>query len=160
MDDFLNVGKSLVKEIGESFKEADDDWTMWLMLEVKSGEVMVIELPSEWANSDMIKEALGQILAEYAKKVRLLKVGLVSSSWQVEGTKKDLENTLQRVRPSEHPNRFEAVLVVGVDPEIQKMISARIIRTETEPPKLSEWQDMELDGLDGKMMGPLVKAFR
>jgi hypothetical protein len=159
MDEFLNVGKTLVKEIGEGFKEPDDDWTMWLLMEVKAGEVMVVELPAEWANSDLMKEAIGRLLAEYAKKVRLLKVGLVSSSWQVEGTKKDLE-ALQRIRPSQHPNRFEAVLVVGVDPEIQKMISARIIRTETEPPKLADWQDMELDGLDGKMMGPLVQVFR
>jgi hypothetical protein len=159
MDEFIDIGKSLVEDVGSNFTNPDDDWTMFLMVEVMEGKILMIELPPEWANSDSLKEALAAVLAEYVQHTKLLKIGMISSTWQVAG-EGDFEEAMQGRRPSEHPDRFEAVIVVAADPEIQKMTTAKIVRTETEPPVLEPWIEAERVDVAGRLMGPLIQAFR
>jgi hypothetical protein len=67
------------------------------------------------------------------------------------------------IRPSQHPNRFEVLMVLAADRFSDEIYSAHIIRHDGEPPTLEKWERVDSDPaltIGGRMVDPLRRALR
>jgi hypothetical protein len=145
---------SRVREIGESFKEPDEDWDNALVM--YAGEENIDEtkvLLCDW-ETEREKLLYGRLIMPAAmRKLKATAYAFVGTTWAViyerktltKPTEADVMEEFEKIReneppPSEHPNRREQVIVVfGCSTGEQELWMAEIHRTEDEPPTLDEW---------------------
>lgn len=153
--DFVEFAKANVETRGRTFTSPDDDWPMTIIADHPGEEPHAWDLPGWVSNVAAIRHTYARAMADAARETKPTKIAFISSTWQVEYGPDDVP----KVMPAAHPNRFEAVIVVVADAEIQEGHNARIRRRRYGPPLLMPWQEASRE-VSGAMFDPWREALR
>jgi hypothetical protein len=117
----------------------------------------------DFFSSDEKKDTLAyEVLPSVIKKFDLVALGMVISTWQAVIDKEEREAG-HWVRPSQHPNRREMLLIAAVDAYSDEIYMAEIVRHENAPPTLEKWERTGAGAdnvIGGRMIDPLRTALR
>lgn len=142
----------------------DDDWMPIAFMVNADQEVAVVATPG-WSNDDE-KYQFTAALALQAIAHHAVCMGIVATTWMLTFTPDDPEYAQAGqgiyVRPSQSPERKEAVVVMTTTRDVSTMSIAMIKRRQRRHPQLSEWDitDDRKEGarLEGDMLDPLRGA--
>lgn len=154
--DFVEFAKANVVDRRATFTRADDDWPITVVVDHPGDdEPHAFDLPGWIANSTEAKRFYTDAMGMAARVTKPTKIAFISSTWQVEYGRDEPRPDLA---PSQDPRRFEAVIVVAADAEIEEGWTARIKRRRYGPPLLGEWT--KADEVSGPVMDPWRDALR
>lgn len=111
----------------------------------------------DWA-TDAEQWAFYEQLAEEIVSRRGVAVGLVAPIWMLK-TEIAGRGLANEPRPRDHPLREEALQVMTLSADRNLVAYATVTRTETDPPKLGEWE-LEEGELEGVMTALVIEALR
>lgn len=131
----MTVAKEGVKQVGERFTKPTDDWEPVALCMDDKGQVhtATMDVPEGGHRAT----ALG-VLA-WLKSKRAVEAVFISSAWMASAETEEEWNA-RNIRPSEDPDRVEAVIIVGAKGGETEAWSARIERHKRQPPTLGEWE--------------------
>lgn len=135
--------RNQIERVGQSFTQPDDDWISILHIETGDRDHMIVGIDGEAFANDFTKDQLAYFLQETITETQAIHYGLLINTWTV--VTDDLESGLA-YRPSEHPERFETLVVMLADRHHDEMWTAKIIRHENAPPTLTEWEMFPTSG--------------
>jgi hypothetical protein len=135
----------------EDFSEPDDDWLPIMLLIDDHRGLSVAAIDGQFMADDEAKEMLAQsVIPRLVKEVDAVAVAFVSSTWMSRGPRlpgasvpavvEPETGEVRPRRPSEDPNRIEAVVVVACSLKGEITAVAEIQRTDDAPPTLGEWE--------------------
>ena len=153
LGDFIRKGAA---EVGATFTRPDADWSPIAFI-VAPSELVPVPLDEGMGNADD-RDVVAMALAAQALMVGATHVGLVLSTWQVLAQEREPDGP----PPSEHPDRFEALLVDVISADEERLWIAKIERHDTLPPALSEWDGPSEAGESrfGRYIQPALRAVR
>ena len=134
-----------------TFTRPLDDWPMTIVTDHPGEDPLAFDLPGQISNSTPAKRMLARTMGAAALETRPTKLALISSAWMSDASVDERMD----IAPSEHPDRFEAVILVVADAEIAEGHTARIRRRRYGPPLLGPWEEAGRD-----VMGPLFEPWR
>ena len=134
LGDFL---QRAAREVGNRFTLPEADWAPMGFILGPDGSMTVIELLELADDKDVAAIALGALAVVHDA----VAVGLVLSTWQVVSATRDIEP-----RPSQHPDRFEALVIEVIERARDRIWIARIERRDDGPPALLEFEDAQETG--------------
>lgn len=82
---------------------------------------------------------VGDAVAGFIQFRRTSEVAVVGTVWMVEYENEAIPPESERPLPAEHPDRFEALIVLIVDAEYAEAWRTRVERSASSPPALGEW---------------------
>jgi hypothetical protein len=160
-DRFTEQAKRWVRREQRTFSQPDDDWDMSIGIDFPGEERhYFFRVPSPLANSEEGKDALAHALGMAVHQFKPTKLAIISSTWMVElkGDPPEKDDMLAgRLRPSQHPDRIEAVVLLVADQEITHVWRAKIIRSDDGPPDLEPW---ELQPVAAELSGRMIDPWR
>lgn len=163
-DDFAEYVLTDARLYRNRFTRPDDDWPIRVSVLYPGEAPHSFDMPGWISNDHSAKRVLARVLALVTKEAPPRFVALTTSAWVVErdaDSVTDHDDPLGGVRPSEHPDRYEALQVLVLDPEIARTWRAKIKRRRYGPPLLGEWDaDDRRTEIGGAMFEPLRQAFR
>jgi hypothetical protein len=161
IDGMYRAMKMGAEEVMERFTKPDDDWAaVVFLLSGRIREVQIIDLDPHFFFDNRTKDALVLVLMTAIKKERAEAIGTIFSAWSVEGEAAQ-ESVEHNTRPRDHPQRKEMLIITLVEPGNVRICWAEILRSETETPRLSEWQEDETtQRLEGRFIQPLQEALK
>jgi hypothetical protein len=154
--DFVDFAKTNARERRHTFTSADADWPITIITDFPDEEPHAFDLPGWVSNSVEARRGYAEAMGLAARMKTPTKIAMVASTWQVSVADDEPD---PGVPPSRHPDRFEAVIVVVADAEIEEGWSARVKRRRYGPPLLGEWEG-PADELAGAMFEPWRDALR
>jgi hypothetical protein len=157
----MDVIEEAADGISAVFEKPDDDWLP--MAHVLSGDadVTVIAVDTRFLETEETKDLLlKKYIIPTIKRLEGRAFGLLTSVWMFEASLDDVkleELDTDNVRwsdvgvtnPSTDPRRIEAVWIEVYGPEGSMSSFAKIIRSPTSPPMLTEWTrwpDLKMPG--------------
>jgi hypothetical protein len=170
--EFTEHIKRSAVQVRRNFTAPDDDWLPVALMELPNGRMAVSPLPLELFSSDAGKDALVEALCALVRQFKARKLGLVLSAWTAPTPKgPEAEAAIARGeypggRPSQRPDREEAVYVCVYDAERTELTWAPILRSRRRPPRLGDWAEPWVHGqggaeLDGRFAdGRIAEALR
>lgn len=138
--------------------DADGDWSPMLFAETKDG-MNLIGLDNDFMANEMTKDLLADVLMpNFGKDFGpLLSMTFLASTWQVEKPEGEVPDGYYDIRPSMHPRRFEALVLLYCSPTEERVAIGRIKRGRQSP--WLEWQDLEESAaIEGRFIGGLRRA--
>jgi hypothetical protein len=158
--EFVEHTKQSARMVRRTFTDPADDWMPIALVELPGGHVAVSPLPTELLDSDVGKDAMVNALCAVARQFKAHKLALVLSTWvsKVPNTPEaralaDRGQFPGGMRPRDDPDREEALYVVVYDGERTELHHAPILRSRRRPPKLGEWAEPFVPGVDGADVG-------
>lgn len=144
--------KGGVAAVTEAFTAPDDDYlpVAHLLTEDRS-YIMPMQFRND-AEKDYMAEAVAGAATEFDAKV----VGFVMSAWTVAIPMEDYGKPMP-VRPSQHADRREVVILSVISARKQMTYAADIKRDGVNPPTLGEWGE-GMDGGSGRFIESTVMA--
>lgn len=128
----------------------DDDWLPMLFFRTTSGVLHVVAVPMIEDRKDDVAAAIQAMLAMN----KATEAALLTSAWMVAqpaGTP-----GIDSLRPSQHPDRREVLVLTGVDEAAAITRLARIHRHPERPPTLGDLEDTaEGPGIAGRFIDAL-----
>jgi hypothetical protein len=150
------------EQIAGEIEDPETDWQMVFFMETPE-DVLVAPVPPQITEDNDAKAQLAEMMAASVRQLKAYTVGMVATSWTrtapctLCGRGWEDEAHHERatcpyepgpldmgLRPSEDPNRGEAVNVVVWTAEGQATWMAPILRSADRPPKLRPWLGGEL----------------
>jgi hypothetical protein len=154
--DFVEFVKTHPRERQQTFTRSDDDWPITVIADHPGDdEPHAFDAPTWIANFEQARHAWATAMGAAARTTKPTKLALIASTWQVAI---DKDAPVPRLPPSRHPDRFEAVIVVVADAEIEEAWTARIKRRRYGAPLLGPWE--KGDEVWGAMFDPWRDALR
>jgi hypothetical protein len=122
----------------------------------KDGEMQIVLVVG--MDDDEQKDKVAEMMVRFVEDGSQA-VAFITEAWTVCQTDLDEGQNCTNVRPSQHPNRKEILMVTYSTPFAEWVASADIIREETDPwggrmsdlqenLRLSEWTRMEIPGMN------------
>lgn len=141
---------SAVTMARKRFTSPQDDWAPMLFFRSPAGVMHVVAVPMIEGRKDDIAMAIAAML----KMNQATEAVLLTSAWMVArpaGT-----GSIENLRPSEHPDRREALVLTGVDEATAITRVAPINRHTDRPPTLEPLEDTaEGPGIAGRFIDAL-----
>jgi hypothetical protein len=154
--DFVELAKTHPRERQRTFTRPDDDWPITVIADHPGDdEPYAFDAPTWIVDFEQARHAWAMAMATAARVTKPTKLALIASTWQVEIAK---DAPVPRLPPSRHPGRFEAVIVVVADAEIEEGWTARVKRRRYGSPLLGSWT--KADEVSGAMFDPWRDALR
>jgi hypothetical protein len=148
LQQLITVAQTGARDIGEHMSAPDEDWRAMAFLD-HGDETRFYEC-AEAMVSVGAKNTLAQFLRREVAENHSTAFVMLNSVWMVKPPQgMPLEEATAGPRPSEHPDRIEALIVVGYTREEVYAYEALITRHEDEPPTLgpwTEWKDADVAG--------------
>ena len=167
---FLDTVCGSVESVCLSFTEPDDDFVPVMQTATPFGDafqVYTFGFDVAYLSNDMAKDMLAhQMMVPLIESTGAKLVATVFSTWMLNArvTKDNLvDGRYVGPRPSDSPDRIEAVMVSVIAPTRITTRHAEIIRDEVNPPTLSAWEQWGSDGavvFTGRFTEPLQDALR
>lgn len=165
---FLDTVCKTAESIGRDFADPEDDWAPVMMTATPRGEsfdAYTFGFDGNLLASDQTKDVLvDHMMVPLIQGTGAKLVATVFSTWMLKAMPiEDLvDGEYVGPRPSQSPNRIEAVVVTVIAPKRMISRNAEIIRDGVNPPTLSEWEQWD-DGeagaiLTGRFAEPLQNA--
>jgi hypothetical protein len=152
----FDAARHEVEAAGRRMRRRDDDWEPMFVGVDSDGQEHLVEIPTEFMSDESRKDELAEErLPAFVIDQQLRAVALVTSVWMVLSTEDRPVDP--RIRPSESPNRIEAVCVHVMSADSQMMRFAKIHRFGRSAPRLGSWQDMPEGGVS---TGRFVEAIQ
>ncbi len=149
--DAVEYLKTGVKDIAATFTQQDDDYQPVAHLLTEDRSYIMPMLFRNDEEKDYMAEAVAGAAMEFDAKV----VGFVMSAWTVKIPTEDYGKAM--VRPSEHADRREVVILSVLSASKQVTYAADIKRDGVNPPTLGEWGE-GMDGGTGRFFEQTVLA--
>ena len=151
-----------VRAIEQDFDAPDDDFEAMIVMETKSEQLMIFPA-GQLMNSETTKDLMAEVvLPGLIRKHKVSRVVAVLSAWCVQvGKEYDSDSS---PRPSEHPDRYEVLLVTemtaqGVGSDYWAYINRDPFLIE--PPSLGEFElQPETATHEGRFVDPIVAALK
>lgn len=159
------------KEIGDRFKEPDDDWAPMLILDTQDTRwiVPLIQLMNEDTKGLLANYFIpGAILVTQAWCA-----SFVTSAWGVfkyaqseaeqekfKAARRYSDLLGEGVTPSSSPDREEVVLLNTLSKDQVDARIARIYRKKNSPPKLGKWDEFGKGTIGGQFFDPMREALK
>lgn len=145
----------------EVFTEPDDDWAPVVFMRNRDNEQANLLL-SEFMENDYSKDLLADVILPGAiRKFQAETVVMVISTWVSETSSKALNEKGAYVRPSQQADRQERLMIMELKREgVTREAFAEIIRHESSPPTLGEWEDIEATEHGGRFVPRIVSALK
>jgi hypothetical protein len=137
------IVKEGAKQVERAFTKPDDDWLPVLMFESTELEApTIVGLPLEGFQDYASKDILAAGLRLLCEQVHAHRVAMVTSCWVGHrfGSREELP---EDYRPSDDPQRTEAVVVTVIEPDTVEIHTAEIKRRKDFPPSLGEWEVLD-----------------
>jgi hypothetical protein len=154
-----------IAEITEAFQNNDADYLPVALMRTKNDDFVAMDLSDLLDDKDALTDL---ILPTIIGSAGVVEITLVLSSWVVKAdlkdgeTRADVIKRMQILPPSEHPDRVEALVVLGFSRDEEICQIAEINRSSEGPPTLGEFEVISEDDPRGAMTGrfadPLRKA--
>ncbi len=131
LDDLIVEAKAFVERNRPNL-EPDDDFIPTVLTDGRKGpELHALALPG-----GALEKALQKIARKSERKSE--RFVFWAAAWQAEGVDSP------DVRASEHPGRFEAVVIQAAEPGSgrEELWRAKLDRVPDEPPRLGDWERM------------------
>ena len=133
----------------------DEDWAPAAFIFGEDGELHIVSTEG-WTN-DAEKLAYAQTVARMTVMYQATSVGLVGTVWMLVMIG---EPDAVLVRPRDHPQRIETLMVLSMSAEDSVTAFAVIERHDNAPPTLREWDVSTGGELEGDISAPLQAALR
>lgn len=161
--------RRMIVEVGQEFKNPDDDWVSVLFFEDEDGYPGVVPLPGEAFANDDTKDVLVVALTRLLEMAKAKRYALLLNAWMLrssmppptEGTEEEKHELAKTQMLSEHaewtghydehPDSVEVLWVMLVDREHSELWMAEIKRNDETPPTLDEWRLMP-GGAEGRFV--------
>lgn len=172
MNKFLDTVCGAAEEIGSSFTQPDDDWAAMMQTATPHEDAFRVYtfgfderlLASDEAKDFLSENMMVPIITGTGAKL----VATVFSSWQIrfegdEAMKQLANGQYTGPRPSQSPQRIEAVMVTAIAPTKIVVRCAEIHRDNVHPPTLDAWDQWDEEGngiFTGRFTTPLQAALR
>jgi hypothetical protein len=144
-----------VETIGQDL-EPDSDWVPTAFL-IAPGNQMVLIATEGWTNEQEFAAYVAGLCRQIIER-RAKAFAMVSTIWTLEHMSKE-ELARLTVRPRDHPERVEAVLIATYSADKTLTALAVIDRHPDSPPTLREWKVGKGD-VEGGVATPLIEALR
>ena len=119
-----------------TFTKPNADWEPSLLIR-RDGKVKCMRFdPCFLANPRSKRSLFAEVIPNVVNQLDCKEVALVVSTWVVASEDGD---KLPECAPSEHPDRFEALVMIAMDPMCEESWLAKIVRDDKLPPTLTEW---------------------
>jgi hypothetical protein len=144
-------------DLAERFDAPDDDWSQFMAIQCVDGSVHVFYI--DVLMDPRIKDFLATwIVPRVIRETNARTFGFAFNAWAI-----DMKQHSERpnTMPSDHPDRFEVLEVIVADwSGHMYTASAKINRTNTAPPILSDWDARPFDGMKGRFVDPMLAAMK
>jgi hypothetical protein len=148
-----------VEKIADDFDEHEDDIVPVLSLVPESGENVMLALDYQWMENEQTKDRLvSSVMIPAITGVGAKTVGTVFSVWMA--APDEGQDPGDMPRPSEHPNRKEAVLVTVMDSFNVRTWFIPINRPDGEIPTLGDWEELPMNAFSGRFVEDVQAALR
>lgn len=159
IEELSELLREAVGRIADAFDEPDDDIVPVMSLVPESGENVMLALDYKWMENDETKDRLvTNVMVPAITGVGAKTVGTVFSVWTAQP--EQYQDWQDMPRPSEHPNRQEAVLVTVMDSFNVRTWMIPIIRPEGEVPTLGDWRELPMNAFSGRFVEDIQGALR
>ncbi len=140
----------------ETFDPIEDSMVQYLA-ETADGKLYMFATP--WSN-DFEKTMVLNILRKKFKEDNIKRYVMVSEAWTA-AYPAGMTNDKPKIMPSEHPERIEKLVLLGVDPEAQEVMqyAATIHRDSEGKRSLGERESLEMSTTVGGVMLELLGPF-
>lgn len=147
--------QQVAEKIATTMSEVDDDWAPVIIF---GDQQRVIGLKTLLFADDAEKEETIRSLPALLSEHQATLAGMVMSSWMAPGDCSGPEY----IRPSEHPERQEILIVAGIDQHGIDCQVADIIRRSSGGPLLSDWRPLGSENPEGQVsiQSPWLDAVR
>jgi hypothetical protein len=143
-----------VEAIGEDL-DPDADWAPTAFL-ISPGNEMVLISTEGWSNEREFEAYIARLCREIIER-RAKAFAMVSTIWTLEMSAEELARLT--VRPRDHPDKVEAVLIATYSAHANVTAQAVIERHPNSPPTLKEWLVTD-SPVEGGVATPLLEALR
>lgn len=159
IDELASVMRDTVEGVQRQFDEPDDDWIPMMGLVPQDGENVMLAIDADWLANDQSKDELvDKVMLPAIDGVGAKTIATMFSAWMSvlpEDTKIE-----EMVRPSEDPDRVEAIVLTVMDSFKIKTWVVEIDRADGCPPALKEWNEMPVNGFSGRFVDDVQEALR
>ena len=157
----LTIASEGAERVGEGFDDPDDDWAPMAMVSRADGTLLAVGIDPRFMANDGRKDMLAEeMLPAILREQEATAIVLLTSTWYVDQSRRDAAEHGFR-RPSQDPNRKEAVTLMGLSLTEQALWMADIERHEDAPPTLGEWRklpDKSVTEITGRFVIPVRQA--
>ena len=159
IEELSELLRDAVGRIADAFDEPDDDIVPVMSLVPESGENVMLALDYKWMESEETKDSLvANVMLPAITGVGAKTVGTVFSVWTAQPEEgQDWEDM---PRPSEHPDRQEAVLVTVMDSFNVRTWMVPLVRHDESVPTLGEWKELPMNAFSGRFVEDVQGALR
>lgn len=159
IEDLSEILREAVERIAENFDEPDDDFVPVMSLVPESGENVMLALDYKWMQDDKTKDSLVKtVMIPAITGVGAKTVGTVFSVWTARPEKGQSYEDMPR--PSEHPDREEAVIITVMDSFNVRTWMIPLNRHEGAVPTIGEWSELPANGFSGRFVEDVQSALR
>ena len=159
IDDLAGVMRETIEGVQRQFDEPDDDWLPMMGLVPQDGENVMLAIDADWLANDKSKDELVEkVMLPAIDGVGAKTIATIFSAWMSvlpEDTKIE-----EIIRPSEDPDRVEAIVLTVMDSFKIKSWVAEIDRADGFPPALKEWNEMPVNAFSGRFVDDVQEALR
>lgn len=144
------------------FTSPDDDWLPVLMLEAQNGDTVTVPI-HDFMDDEFKKDMLAEILMPAViADVKATKAVMVFSAWTSKIAAESVrDGSGDYLPPSQQPDREEYVVIIEYTRDgVTRQAWGKIMRSETEIPRLGEWEELPVDRFEGRFVDPIVKALK
>lgn len=159
IEDLSEIMRESVENIAKEFDRPDDDFMPVMSLVPEEGENVMLALDNQWFENEDTKDRLvDSVMVPAITGIGAKTVATVFSVWYAK-TEPD-QDWEDMPRPSEHPNRQEAVLVTVMDSFNIRTWIINIVRPDGEIPTLAEWEELGVNAFSGRFIEDVQAALR
>lgn len=159
IDDLSDLLREAVAKIAEGFDEPDDDFVPVMSLVPESGENVMLAFDGQWMQDDSTKDRLVEtVMVPAITGVGAKTIGTVFSVWLARPKKGESYEDMPR--PSEHPDREEAVIVTVMDSFNVKTWMVPLNRPEGQMPSIGDWEELPVNAFSGRFIEDVQSALR
>lgn len=149
--------KDVVARIGDDFTNPEDDWAGMMIFDRDGGYAL---MPLMFDDDDSKDFYATVFIPMVIRQQKPWLVCQLQSAWTVAKKMDDLHEDLRDIRPSQHPEREECLILIAVAIEQVQFWMAKIIRFKNKPPKLAPWTLQPHDSLAGRFIDPIVETMK
>ena len=156
--DLAETMKEAVESVGRHFNSPDDDWVPIVSLVPQEGDNVMLALDGQWFKDSETKDLLVEkIMVPAVNGVGAKMLATIFSAWTLEVEDIDPDNL---PKPSESDDRKEMVVMTVMDSFSISCYTATIIRHQSAPPELEDWQELEQGVFTGRFVETIQEALR
>src|SRR4051794_38231242 len=138
LEQVIALSKDAIEQIGSVFEEPDEDWLPTMVVLTAEDKLGLVGIDPEFLSNQLTKQVLAeQIIPSVLREQHAVAASFISSAWMAQGDAMGM----MKLRPAQHPDRQECVMLTVATAFEARSMTALIIRHEDKPPTLGEWSE-------------------